>query len=129
MTTASAAASQTGAPSRPNLPYLVSRTPSNNLPVYDESKAAGSKKLTLIRKIQGDHKALMADLNAGLAIPPEDMTINPVTRHIVIKVRFGAFSHPHLREVVASTSWWSASDFLQGRHTQAIKDWLAKQGF
>ena len=109
-------------PPRPKLPYLVSRTPSNNLPVYDEAKAAGSQKLTLIRKIQGDHKALMRDLREALSLPDGTVTLNPITHHVVVKVGPSPFPQDSQAVLMLTVA-------PQGRHTPAIKNWLMQLGF
>ncbi|KAK3594331.1 hypothetical protein CHS0354_024267 [Potamilus streckersoni] len=43
-------------------PYAVNRTKNHNLPVYLQVKVGGTRKLTLIRKIDGDIWALEADI-------------------------------------------------------------------
>lgn len=68
-------------------PYLISLTASNSFPVYRDDKAAGSSKRTVIKKIEGDRKALITDVSAALKVPKENFRINPVTQHVEIKVR------------------------------------------
>ncbi|KAH8692652.1 mitochondrial large subunit ribosomal protein-domain-containing protein [Talaromyces proteolyticus] len=76
-----------------NLPYFVRRTPSNQLPVYLETKAGGTKKLTKIQKTEGDLEALRSDLARTLGLETGDprakkspeVTINPTNGHIVVK--------------------------------------------
>ena len=41
---------------KPNLPFFIKRSKYNNLPVYTDYKNAGSRKITIIRKIKGDLK-------------------------------------------------------------------------
>lgn len=60
--------SSTSFVSQSSIPYYVTRTKSNGLPVYLEAKAGGTKHLTLIRKISGDLAAFKDDLMA--ALPP-----------------------------------------------------------
>lgn len=75
-----------------NLPYFVRRTPSNKLPVYLETKAGGTKRLTKIQKTEGDLEALKSDLAKALNLNLEtgskkpEVTINSTTGHIIVKV-------------------------------------------
>lgn len=71
---------------RPNLPYFVQRTPSNQLPVYLLEKRGGNLKQTKVRKIEGDVKALHDELQTYLGLGKTHIAINPVTRHIIIRV-------------------------------------------
>ncbi len=70
----------------PSYAYHVSRTASRNLPVYNDRKSGGTRKLTLIRKVAGDSSALLRDMRDDLSLPDDEIKVNPVTRHIVIKV-------------------------------------------
>jgi large subunit ribosomal protein L49 len=74
-----------------NLPYFVRRTPSNKLPVYLETKAGGTKRLTKIQKTEGDLEALKSDLAKALNLETgskkPEITINSTTGHIIVKVR------------------------------------------
>ena len=73
-----------------NLPYFVRRTPSNKLPVYLETKAGGTKRLTKIQKTEGDLEALKSDLAKALNLETSskkaEVTINSTTGHIIVKV-------------------------------------------
>lgn len=73
-----------------NLPYFVRRTPSNKLPVYLETKAGGTKRLTKIQKTEGDLEALKSDLAKALNLETgskkPEITINSTTGHIIVKV-------------------------------------------
>ncbi|BFZ59119.1 54S ribosomal protein img2, mitochondrial [Saitoella coloradoensis] len=82
-------------------PYYVRRTASNQIPVYSDYKRGGNLLQTLIRKIEGDHQALLAEVQEKFNIDKKDIKINPVTKHIVIK----------------------------GHYTGAIKAWLQRKGF
>ncbi|KAH0434518.1 mitochondrial large ribosomal subunit l49 [Colletotrichum kahawae] len=66
-------------------PYLVNLTASNSYPVYRDDKAAGSSKRTVIKKIEGNRKALITDVSAAIKVPKENFRINPVTQHVEIK--------------------------------------------
>ncbi|KAF2219840.1 mitochondrial large subunit ribosomal protein-domain-containing protein [Elsinoe ampelina] len=69
----------------PQLPYFVTRTPSNELPVYQFHKAGGNKKLTRIRKIDGNLEALRDAVQSEFKLKKEDCTINSLTRQVIVK--------------------------------------------
>ncbi|KAF2155202.1 hypothetical protein K461DRAFT_292085 [Myriangium duriaei CBS 260.36] len=69
----------------PNLPYYVTRTPSNELPVYNLSKAGGNKPLTRVRKIDGDLEALRTSLQIHLQLKKDDCVINQLTKQVIVK--------------------------------------------
>lgn len=76
-----------------NLPYFVRRTPSNQLPVYLETKAGGTKRLTKIQKTEGDLEVLRSDLAKALNLESDEsqpkkkseVTINQLNGHIIVK--------------------------------------------
>lgn len=72
-------------PPRLRLKYHVSRTHTNNLPIYKDSKAHGTLKLTLVRKITGDAHALKKDLIELLGVSPKDAAVVPPANYIKIK--------------------------------------------
>jgi len=76
---------QTGAIERKVYPYRVTRTPSNNYPIYTLSKRGGNLKLTKLRRIEGDVNVLRKDLQAALGMDEKDVVINQLTRHIIVK--------------------------------------------
>jgi large subunit ribosomal protein L49 len=77
------------------LPYAISRTPSQQLPIYQLSKSGGNKHLTRIRKIEGDLSQLKTDIRAALGVEDyvidrmgrkkENVAINWTTRQIVVR--------------------------------------------
>lgn len=67
-------------------PYLVSRTPSQNLPIYQDGKRGGNLKVTHLKKVAGDAQALKRDLAAALSLRPDQIRLNPVTGHIEMMV-------------------------------------------
>lgn len=80
-------ASQEGSAKPPRtLPYFVARNQLNNLAVY-QTTSAGTKKLTLLKKGEGNLAALKQDVTTALGLPEGAVTVNSVTRHIRIKVR------------------------------------------
>jgi large subunit ribosomal protein L49 len=65
----------------------VARTPSGNLAVYELAKRGGNKKLTLLKKIEGDRAALRAALAEGLKMSEKDVKLNTLTGHLRVEVR------------------------------------------
>lgn len=82
----SPAASTTTPAREKQLTYLVERTPSKKLSVYNDARAGGTKKQTVVKKIVGDARALRDEIAEELQFPKDDVKINPVTGHIKIKV-------------------------------------------
>lgn len=82
------------------LPYLVSRTPSNNLPIYQDCKRGGNFKVTHLKKVAGNAQVLKSGLAAELSLKPDQIRVNPVTGHIEIRV-----SRPHTWSYPTSTRW------------------------
>lgn len=69
------------------LTYLVGRTASNNVSVYNDKRSGGTRKETTIKKIQGNAQDLKKDLINELKFKKDDVNVNPVTGHVKIKVR------------------------------------------
>lgn len=65
--------------------YHVTRTKSNSLPIYTEFKRGGNLHLTTVRKITGSAAALRDELRDFLDKATEDVTINSLTGHVVVK--------------------------------------------
>ncbi|KAJ9144631.1 hypothetical protein NKR23_g5847 [Pleurostoma richardsiae] len=107
LTTATTASSSsqappaTASPARKPRPFIVARTPSNNLAVYQDARSGGTNKFTLIRKVGGDARALRQALLEELPFADGDVRLNPVTGHISVK----------------------------GWHHKTIVNWLTAQGF
>ncbi|KAH6721195.1 mitochondrial large subunit ribosomal protein-domain-containing protein [Leptodontidium sp. MPI-SDFR-AT-0119] len=72
-------------PASPLKPYLLLRTPSNKLPIYHLSKRGGNKKLTRVRKIEGDVNMLRQDLQKELGMGEKDVVVNQLTRQVIVK--------------------------------------------
>ncbi|KIW10957.1 hypothetical protein PV08_10256 [Exophiala spinifera] len=78
-----------------NLPFKISRTPSSNLPVYESTKAGGSKHITTIRKITGDLEQLAGQVRNALGMDQyitdirgrrkETVTINRTTKQVIVR--------------------------------------------
>jgi len=69
----------------PNLPYFVTRTPSNELPIYTLTKRGGNLLQTRVKKIDGNVDILRDALQAVLRVPENECVINRTTGHVVIK--------------------------------------------
>ena len=82
-------------PTVSSLPYIIQRTPSKNLPIYQSTKSGGSKHITTIRKIQGDLTGLATSVRQALGIDEfmtdmrgrrkANIVINQTTRQVVIR--------------------------------------------
>ncbi|KAK3054822.1 54S ribosomal protein img2, mitochondrial [Extremus antarcticus] len=88
--------------SAPNLAYFVSRTRSNELPVYHDVKRGGNLKLTLVRKVDGKVEALRDELRTTLGtsvgLDQDRVVVNGVTRQVVIKGHYKMEVERFLRE-------------------------------
>ncbi|KAJ0299718.1 hypothetical protein COL5a_005077 [Colletotrichum fioriniae] len=81
-------AAETTTTSSPNTtarPYVVSLTPSNQFPVYARTKAAGSSKFTIVKKIEGNKKAFAQDLAREAGFAEAEVKLNPITGHVQVK--------------------------------------------
>ncbi|AEO58529.1 hypothetical protein MYCTH_2305931 [Thermothelomyces thermophilus ATCC 42464] len=82
-------------------PYFVRRTPSNQLAVYHLAKRGGNKKLTTIKKVEGDRARFRSALAQGLGLPEKGVVVNNLTGHIIVP----------------------------GHRKEEVTGWLEKQGF
>lgn len=64
---------------------MISRTAGNNIPVYLLRKRGGNMALTKIRKIEGDINALRNDLQEWFGVKENEVVVNQLTKHILIK--------------------------------------------
>lgn len=96
-------------------PYFVNRVGVNqfNLPVYADVRNAGSRTLTMIRKVDGDVSALCRDLfeDFGWGDPFDKM--NPDADKLVR----------------LTTQAGSKKIVIRGHWTRDIKAWLEERGF
>lgn len=69
----------------PNLPYYVTRTSSNELPIYTLRKRGGNMLLTRVKKIDGDVEALRDELRSTLGLEQKQVVVNALTRHVLLK--------------------------------------------
>ncbi|KAL1602838.1 54S ribosomal protein img2, mitochondrial [Paraconiothyrium brasiliense] len=65
--------------------YHVARSSSRNLPIYTDYKRGGNLHLTTVRKITGDLSALRDELRVFLNKKNEDVKINSLTQHVIVK--------------------------------------------
>ncbi|KAL7619400.1 Mitochondrial large subunit ribosomal protein [Parahypoxylon ruwenzoriense] len=76
---------ETGLSGRGLLPYFVGKNNLNNFSVYELSKQGGNRKITLLKKGEGDLIALRDDIREVLQMNLGDVSVNSRTGHIVIK--------------------------------------------
>ncbi|KAI2631158.1 mitochondrial large subunit ribosomal protein-domain-containing protein [Xylaria nigripes] len=90
-TTTNASASETTASpqtpntTKPQLPYFVARNSLGNLSVYQTTIKNGTAKKTTLKRTEGDVIALKNDIKAALQLPDKGISVNGLTKHIVIK--------------------------------------------
>ncbi|KAH7138169.1 mitochondrial large subunit ribosomal protein-domain-containing protein [Dendryphion nanum] len=65
--------------------YHVGRTKSSNLPIYSDYKRGGNLHLTTVSKVSGNVAALRDELRTFLKKQDEDVVVNALTQHVVIK--------------------------------------------
>ena len=112
--------------SLPPLAYYVHRTASQQLPIYHLAKRGGNLRQTRIRKIDGNLMELKKDLRHALGLKEEQIAINSLTKHIIIKVRFGPVYH--LPEAV--TDWRTFPGLEKSRRHEVLDgkkfliDWI-----
>ncbi|KAG0090398.1 hypothetical protein BGZ93_009428 [Podila epicladia] len=63
--------------------YFVERTKAGQLPVYSEYKNAGTRTLTIIRKIQGNATALKTDILT--TYPGAEVRVNERSNQVILK--------------------------------------------
>jgi len=68
-----------------SLPFFVSRSRSQQLPVYTEFKRGGSKRQLLIRRVAGNSSLLASRIAADLGVPRDHIAVNSLTNGIAIK--------------------------------------------
>ncbi|RAR07227.1 structural constituent of ribosome [Stemphylium lycopersici] len=78
--------------------YHVSRSATNNLPIYTDYKRGGNLHQTTIRRITGDASALRDELRVFLNRKNEDVKVNSLTNQVVIKGHFKGEIDAFLKE-------------------------------
>ncbi|RYP92171.1 hypothetical protein DL770_001678 [Monosporascus sp. CRB-9-2] len=67
------------------LPYFVSKNNLDNFSVYHRKKAGGNLKVTLLKRAEGNLQALKHDLKEALQLRDADVSVNSVTKHIMVR--------------------------------------------
>lgn len=116
--TSAASAENVPQPSTPipiRYPYFVNRVGESqiSLPVYRDSRNAGTRSLTLIRKVEGDVSALCRDLFNDFGWGDPFDKANP-NADMLVRI---------------SQQAGSKKIFLRGNWTRDVKEWLAQRGF
>ena len=93
------------------LPYIISRTPSSNLPVYHLAKSGGNKHLTVVRKLSGDLNALQTDIRSALGL--EQFVVDQQGR----------------KKVNVAINWTTRQIVVRGWRGPEIKKWAELRGF
>jgi large subunit ribosomal protein L49 len=70
----------------PNAKYHVARSSRRNLPIYTDYKRGGNLHITTVRKVSGDLAALRDELREHLKKKMEEVRINDLTKHVIVKV-------------------------------------------
>ncbi|KAM9342014.1 large ribosomal subunit protein mL49 [Pholidichthys leucotaenia] len=91
------------ADSPPSLPYMIRRSRMHNIPVYTDL-THGNRKMTLVRKVEGDIWALEKDVKEFL------------------KTVTGKEFPTQVNEVTGTLK-------IKGHFDQELKDWLVSKGF
>lgn len=82
----------------PNLPYFITRTRNQELPVYHDRKRGGNLLVTYIKKVDGSLVALRNTIRDLLNVPEENVVMNERTRQVVIKGHYKQTIEKFLRE-------------------------------
>ncbi|KAL8754618.1 MAG: hypothetical protein Q9184_005052 [Pyrenodesmia sp. 2 TL-2023] len=106
------------------LPYHIHRTPSQQLPVYHLAKRGGNLLQTRLRKIDGDIMKLKLELQQALGLQQEEISINQLTRHIIIKV-----SLPRAAQTYALTPADLVRSEFQGWRRDEVNQFLQARNF
>jgi len=94
-----------------HFPYLISRTHSKNLPVYENAKNGGNRHITSIRKISGDIEELAVAVREALNLP----------EHIVdVKGR---------KKDTVAINWTTNQVVIRGWRGAEVKKWAELSGF
>ncbi|EME77945.1 uncharacterized protein MYCFIDRAFT_124968, partial [Pseudocercospora fijiensis CIRAD86] len=80
------------------LPYYVSRSNFNSLPVYLLRKRGGNLKQTRIKNIDGDRLKMKEELCKALELPADKAAVNSVTGHIIVRGHWKPQVERFLRE-------------------------------
>ncbi|KEF62961.1 uncharacterized protein A1O9_00936 [Exophiala aquamarina CBS 119918] len=92
-------------------PYLISRTPSKNLPVYETAKNGGNRHITSIRKISGDIEGLAAAVRDALNLPEHTVDVKGRKKETVV------------------INWTTNQVIIRGWRAAEVKKWAELSGF
>ncbi|KAI7388387.1 hypothetical protein KC336_g17364, partial [Hortaea werneckii] len=82
----------------PNLSYFVTRTANNELPIYNLRKRGGNLLFTRVKKVDGRREDLCEALRAKLGLRRDEVQVNPVTGHVVVRGHWRGQVERFLRE-------------------------------
>ncbi|KAI7238734.1 hypothetical protein KC330_g2350 [Hortaea werneckii] len=82
----------------PNLSYFVTRTANNELPIYTLRKRGGNLLFTRVKKVDGRREDLCEALRAQLGLKRDEVGVNPVTGHVVVRGHWRGEVERFLRE-------------------------------
>ena len=68
-------------------PYIITKTSSNEFPIYHLAKRGGNKKLTTIKKVEGDAQVFKRWLAEDLQISLDSIRVKTPTGHVEVDVR------------------------------------------
>lgn len=80
----------------PNLPYFVTRSANNELPIYTLRKRGGNLLMTRIKKVDGERAILRDELKSVLG--KKEVVVNQTTGHIMIKGHVKPVVEKYLKE-------------------------------
>ncbi|KAI9225595.1 MAG: ribosomal protein L49/IMG2, partial [Piptocephalis tieghemiana] len=69
--------------------YYVKRTSNRMLPVYSEVRNSGTRRLTIIQRIEGDSQKLQQDL--AKTFKGTQVWVKPTNGHVILKGRYGRY--------------------------------------
>lgn len=72
--------------SAPNLPYFVTRSSKNSLPIYTLRKRGGNLKMTRVKRVDGRAEVLGEELRGVLGLSAKgEVVVSPVNGHVMLK--------------------------------------------
>jgi large subunit ribosomal protein L49 len=70
--------------------YHVSRTHTNNLPVYHDVRSGGTRIETIVRKVHGNPQALLKDISDALGLQAVKAYVKHPAGHVIFAGRYKA---------------------------------------
>lgn len=99
--------------SKSTLSYSVSRTKSNQLPVYETTKHGGNLAITTISHVRGDIRMLSKALQKHLELPNTAITIKSDIDKIIVRGRHKVVIKEFLEERQLWEVFWFHGNFIQ----------------